>query len=167
LAFLAGCTIAFFLQRLQSDERAEQVSKLNESEMLGFSKIPEVEKSRSLAEQQPARLAADNSDLKAALAAERQKNEDLLRLLTTSPSELENATKQLTERTQDPEQIQKKLTTEFENIANSLLKVHYAEFTTINQKNIGDILTPLKNKIMTIEKKLKESYEKPYETRPA
>ncbi len=161
LAFLLGCTIVFlWQQRRLSDERTAQVSKLNESEMQGFSKIAEAEKGRSLAEQQLSLLTGINTDLKAALAAERQKSEDSIRQLTSSLSELEHAKKQLTERAQELEKIQKKLTTEFENIANSILKVHSAEFTTLNQKNIGDILNPLKDKILTFEKKVEESYEK-------
>jgi DNA recombination protein RmuC len=161
LAFLIGATIVYFWQQHRlSDERASQVSRLNASEMSGFAKIAEAEKGRSLAEQQLALLTSDNTDLKAALASERQKNEDTLKQLTASLSELDHAKKQLNERAQELEQIQKKLTTEFENIANSILKVHSAEFTSLNQKNIGDILTPLKDKILTFEKKVEESYEK-------
>jgi DNA recombination protein RmuC len=58
------------------------------------------------------------------------------------------------------EQIQKRLTVEFENVAHKILKEHSAEFTTLNQKNIGEILSPLKEKIQTFEKKVEESYEK-------
>jgi DNA recombination protein RmuC len=161
LAFLAGGIMAFlWQQRRLSDERAAQLTRLNEAGMLGLTKIAEAEKVKALAEQQLSSLAQDNSDLKAELAAERLKNEDTLRQLSTSLSELDQAKKQLTERALELEQIQKRLTMEFENLANNILKVHSAEFTSLNQKNIGDILSPLKEKISIFEKKVEESYEK-------
>jgi DNA recombination protein RmuC len=75
-------------------------------------------------------------------------------------AELEHAKKQLTEKATELEQIQKRLTVEFENVAHKILKEHSAEFTSLNQKNIGEILSPLREKIMTFEKKVEESYEK-------
>ena len=58
------------------------------------------------------------------------------------------------------EELQKKFTLEFENIANRLLKLNSREFSELNQKNIGDILNPLKEKIEKFEKKVDETYEK-------
>lgn len=161
LAFLAGGTIIFlWQQRRLSEERAAQAFKLNETEKLGLSKIAEAEKNRSLAEQQLTTLSKDFAEIKIELSAERQKNEDSIKLLTTSMSELEHAKKQLTDKAIELEQIQKRLTVEFENVAHKILKEHSAEFTSLNQKNIGEILSPLKEKIMTFEKKVEESYEK-------
>jgi DNA recombination protein RmuC len=161
LAFLVGGTLIYFWQqgRLR-DERSSLVAKINETEKAGFAKIAEAEKDRSLAEQQLSSLTRDFTELKTELRSERQKNESAIRELTTSMSELEHAKKQLSEKAQELEQIQKRLTVEFENVAHKILKEHSAEFTTLNQKNIGDILTPLKEKIMTFEKKVEESYEK-------
>jgi len=161
LAFLAGGTLIFlWQQRRLSDERSNQVTLLNETEKLGLAKLAEAEKSKSLAEQQLSTLSRDFAEVKTDLAAERQKNEESIRLLTTSMAELDHAKKQLTDKAAELEQIQKRLTIEFENVAHKILKEHSAEFTTLNQKNIGDILSPLKEKISTFEKKVEESYEK-------
>ena len=161
LAFLAGGTLIFlWQQRRLSEERATQVARLNETEKLGLARIAEADKNRSLAEQQLSTLSNDFAGIKTELIAERQKNEDSIRLLTTSMSELEHARKQLSEKAVELEQIQKRLTVEFENVAHKILKEHSAEFTTLNQKNIGEILIPLKEKIVTFEKKVEESYEK-------
>jgi len=161
LAFLAGGTLIFlWQQRRLSEERAAQVTRLNETEKLGLARIAEADKNRSLAEQQLLTLSNDFAGIKTELTAERQKNEDSIRLLTTAMSELEHARKQLSEKAVELEQIQKRLTVEFENVAHKILKEHSAEFTTLNQKNIGEILIPLKEKIVTFEKKVEESYEK-------
>ncbi len=161
LAFLAGSMLVYFWQqRRLSDEKAEQIARHNESEKLGLARIAEAEKGRSLAEQQILSLSGDLSEIKTELIAERRKNEDTIRQLTTSMAELEYAKKQLTDKARELEQIQKRLTIEFENVAHKILKEHSAEFTTLNQKNIGEILSPLKEKIMNFEKKVEESYEK-------
>jgi DNA recombination protein RmuC len=161
LALIAGGIIIFlWQQRRLSEALTAHAAKLNESERLAQTHIAESEKGRSLAEQQLSTLTKDISEVKSELANERQKNEDSIRLLTTSMSELEHARAQLKDKATELEQIQKRLTVEFENVAHKILKEHSAEFTTLNQKNIGDILSPLKEKISTFEKKVEESYEK-------
>lgn len=61
---------------------------------------------------------------------------------------------------QQTEELQKKLTTEFENIANRVMKQRTEEFTVSNQKSIGDLLNPLKEKITSFEQKVQSTYEK-------
>ncbi len=58
------------------------------------------------------------------------------------------------------ENMQKRLTTEFENIANKILKERSDEFSLVNHKNIAEILNPLKEKISLFEKKVDETYDK-------
>lgn len=73
-------------------------------------------------------------------------NENLVEKLENQQSEIENQ--------------QKRLTAEFENIANKIMKQRSDEFSASNQKNIGDILNPLKEKIQLFEKKVDETYDK-------
>jgi DNA recombination protein RmuC len=58
------------------------------------------------------------------------------------------------------EDVQKKLITEFENLANKILKQNTLEFTASNQKNIDELLKPLKEKLGTFEKMVSDTYEK-------
>ncbi len=58
------------------------------------------------------------------------------------------------------EETQKKLVTEFENIAQKILRKNSEEFANANQKNIGEVLNPLKEKIQLFEKKVEDTYEK-------
>ncbi len=59
-------------------------------------------------------------------------------------------------------ELQKKLQTEFENIANRILKERSNEFVQHNEKNIGEILNPLREKIASFEKKVEEAYDKEF-----
>ena len=61
---------------------------------------------------------------------------------------------------QQTEELQKKLTAEFENIANRVMKQRTEEFTVSNQKSLGDLLNPLKEKITSFEQKVQSTYEK-------
>ena len=80
--------------------------------------------------------------------------------IARAETENKNLGENLEKQKAELETIQKKFTTEFENIANKILKQNSQEFTIVNQKNIGDILNPLKEKIQTFEKKVEDTYQK-------
>lgn len=67
---------------------------------------------------------------------------------------------QLLKQKEELEALQKQMQTEFENIANRILKERSNEFVQHNEKNIGEILNPLKEKIASFEKKVEEAYDK-------
>ncbi len=73
-------------------------------------------------------------------------NDNIIEKLELQKSEIEN--------------LQKRLTTEFENIANKILKERSDEFSATNHKNISEILNPLKEKIQSFEKKVDDTYDK-------
>lgn len=93
--------------------------------------------------------------------SEEQKLHGLSRInLAKKEQELVSAMEKLQNQKTELEQMQKKFTVEFENIANRILKINSQEFTQVNMTNIGSILTPLKEKIEKFEKKVDETYEK-------
>lgn len=81
---------------------------------------------------------------------------ELATVRTENASLREKIEKQL----EEAEQLQKRLTSEFENIANKVMKERSDEFYVANHKNISEILNPLKEKIQGFERKVEESYEK-------
>ena len=81
---------------------------------------------------------------------------ELATVRTENASLREKIEKQL----EEAEQLQKRLTSEFENIANKVMKERSDEFSVANHKNISEILNPLKDKIQGFERKVEESYEK-------
>ncbi len=58
------------------------------------------------------------------------------------------------------EQLQEKFKTEFENIANKILKENSKEFSESSHKNISELILPLKEKIVNFEKKVEDTYQK-------
>lgn len=85
-----------------------------------------------------------------------QQSEQLVR--TTTENQYLN--EQLKKQRSELEELQKRLQAEFENIANRILKERSNEFVQHNEKNIGEILNPLKEKIALFEKKVDEAYDK-------
>ena len=57
------------------------------------------------------------------------------------------------------EEIQKKLTSEFENIANKILDEKSKKFTDQNKINLDNILNPLKERIKDFEDKVEKTYK--------
>ncbi|HEY5590892.1 MAG TPA: DNA recombination protein RmuC [Paludibacter sp.] len=72
----------------------------------------------------------------------------------------ENIADKLENQKSEIEILQKRLTTEFENIATKILKERSDEFSLSNHKNLSEILNPLKEKIQLFEKKVDETYDK-------
>jgi len=72
----------------------------------------------------------------------------------------ENIAEKLDNQKNEIESLQKRLTTEFENIATKILKERSEEFTVFNHKNLSEILNPLKERIQLFEKKVDETYDK-------
>ena len=73
-------------------------------------------------------------------------------------TENKNLVEKLQQQKTEIDNLQKRLTTEFDNIANRVLKERSAEFSSVNQKQIGNILNPLKEKNITFERKVDETY---------
>ena len=56
------------------------------------------------------------------------------------------------------EDLQKRLTLEFENIATRILRQNATEFRENNLKTLGDILTPFRERIQSFEKQVQDTY---------
>ena len=93
------------------------------------------------------------------LAAEQKIRLELTSQLSRSEEQNKALSEKLNTQKAEIEEIQKKFTTEFENLANRILKQNTLDFTATNQKNISDILNPLKEKLSTFEKQVDETYK--------
>ena len=68
--------------------------------------------------------------------------------------------KENAEKIEEVKNIQKKLTTEFENIAGKIITQKSKELTAAQQEKLSDILDPLKTNLESFQKKVSETYEK-------
>ncbi len=122
----------------------------------------ESEKVKNLAqmEERVHYLQDEKDKLTGELDQVKNQNEQNLQRLAKAEVEFTNLREKLSTQKQEMEDLQKKFTTEFENVANKILEKNSEKFTAANQKNIGEVLNPLKEKIQLFEKKVEDTYQK-------
>jgi len=152
--FTAGLALGFFVAFLLNKLR----SKSSENELLAVR--TEYEKSKVQLEERVTYLQGDKETLALKLERAEAESEQQSQRLAKAEVEFDNLREKLATQKQEMEELQKKFTTEFENIAHKILKQNSQEFTEVNQKNISEILNPLREKILLFEKKVEDTYEK-------
>ena len=83
-----------------------------------------------------------------------QKNEELLK----TASELAQMRERNRILSEEVDKLQEAFRSEFKHIANELLEEKSKKFTELNEKNITNILQPLKERIRDFEKKVEDTY---------
>lgn len=89
----------------------------------------------------------------------RQVNEQLNADLSQTRARDEYLQKKIEENKAELEKLQARFTLEFENIANRLLKQHSEDLSLSSQKNINELLSPLKEKLVNFENKVNQAYD--------
>jgi DNA recombination protein RmuC len=79
--------------------------------------------------------------------------------LTKKEADFENLWQRNQEQKQEVEELQKKFTKEFENLANKILEEKTVKFTEQNKENLKTILSPLQEKIQHFEKKVEDTHK--------
>lgn len=97
------------------------------------------------------------NEVKSELLKERDKVSELSTLLAGAEKDLSHLNEKLETQKAETENLQKKFTTEFENLANKILDEKSNKFSKLNQENIANILNPLKEKISDFEKKVESN----------
>ena len=103
-------------------------------------------------------LEAENVKLAAQLADVTKLREQLQRQATLAEAENNTLLDKLQTQKRDIDELHKKFALEFENIANKILETNSEKITTVNRKNIGEVLNPLREKIELFEKKVEDTY---------
>lgn len=112
----------------------------------------EQEKTKSLQQQV--------AEIKQSLEVERGKVIELNNHLSASEADYRNLEEKLSERKKEVDVIQEKFAAEFKNLANDILERNSAKFSDLNKSSMSELLNPLKDKIVTFEKKVEEAYDK-------
>jgi DNA recombination protein RmuC len=159
IALILGFIIGYILSLQKLHKTTEQLNLQiaeNEKQLLVVKAEKEIQIQN--AQNTIAYIEKEKETVKALLATEQEKSDLLGNRITKAEVEYRNVVEKLNTQKAELEEIQKKFTTEFENIANKILKQNSQEFTTTNQKNISDILNPLKEKIQLFEQKVQETH---------
>jgi DNA recombination protein RmuC len=150
ISFLAG---AFLVYIVMKGRAASLRAGLKEE-------IARLDKESGILQERIISLQAENQKLALELNTERQAKNDLTIQLTRQDADYKNLQEKLASQKAELEELNKKFSLEFQNIAHKILAENSSVFTNLNQKNISDILTPLKEKIDKFEKKVEDTYQK-------
>ena len=165
LYILIGLIVGFAIGWLSMNGKRHADKACSEQQLRGLEAeknifISELDKAKSIAEDRYNKAKEELLALQETFRLEQDKTLEQSNRLTKAEVEYRNLREKLDTQKAELEDLQKKFTTEFENIANKILKTHSQEFTQVNLKNIGDILNPLREKIGDFEKKVHEAYDK-------
>ena len=106
------------------------------------------------------RLEQSLNEVKALLDRERSATLQLTKQLSESQTENKNLAVRIEDQKSEMEQVNSRLTTEFKNIANTILEEKTKTFTDQNKTSLDSILTPLKERIEEFKKQVETTYEK-------
>ncbi len=117
-------------------------------------------KTRLLVEQEKNKAFIDQSnDQKKILDQEREKILELTNSLAAAEADYRNLEEKLEERKEEAQDLQKKFTDQFKNLANEIFEEKTQKFTDQNKSNIFDLLKPLGEKIVEFEKRVEETHK--------
>ncbi len=158
---IIGFIVAFLYINSKNHRRIDLMkNQFQENEKRVETEKIEAEKQSLKWEERFQSLKNESEGWRSDLQKIREENVVLVGRLEKAKVEYLNLQEKLLTQKAELEEIQKKFTTEFENIANKILKKNSEEFTAANQKNLGDVLNPLKEKIVLFEKKVEDTYQK-------
>lgn len=157
---VVGVAAAFFYFKMKNHKGMSDAEKIVlEKENEYREQIVEAEKQSFVWEDRFQLLKTESTEWKQELAKIRSENIALEVRLEKARVEYINVQEKLETQKEELGKIQNKFTTEFENVANKILEKNSAKFTAVNQKNMGDVLNPLKEKIQLFEKKVEDTYK--------
>lgn len=163
LFLIVGLVVGFFVAFILFKKQMEkQTADFAEKEKQALAQITDLDKQKSIIEVTQKQLLEEYNKIETLLKAERETNGFQSSKLAVFETENKNLLEKLQTQKTEIEELQKRLTIEFENIANKILKERSNEFSLSNEKNIGDILNPLKEKIASFEKKVEDAYDKEF-----
>jgi len=156
LSFIAGLGIAWLIF-YQKYLKTKQEITVKETELI--KKDAELASLAGRLEDNIAGLTKNLDNALKELADERAFKLSLISQLSRSEEQNKTLHEKLESQKTELEDIQKKFTDAFENLATKILTQNTIAFSATNQKNIADILNPLKEKLITFEKQVDETYK--------
>nr|WP_320118114.1 DNA recombination protein RmuC [uncultured Marinifilum sp.] len=161
IGIVKGLIIGWLIMRKKASQKeALHREQLLKQENTFIKDKSELSHRLSILEERANNLMHEKGELAKSLNEEREKNVNLTRSVSVSATERKNLEERLENQKQELDELQKKFTSDFENIATKILKENTKEFTSSNQKNMSDIMGPIKEKLILFEKKVEETYDK-------
>jgi DNA recombination protein RmuC len=122
-------------------------------------KLLGLEKDLSFAEKEKQRILSEKDQLRLDLVAEQERSQKLEMRIARAEEAFKAQEEKHNTLKAELENVHKKYSGEFENIANRILEEKSQKFTDQNKSNLDIILNPLKEKIKDFEEKVEKAYK--------
>ncbi|HCQ15158.1 MAG TPA: DNA recombination protein RmuC [Cryomorphaceae bacterium] len=145
--FLIGALISWGLMLMRH----------NKSSKAAENQISSLQNDISYARQKTVDLEKELSNAKGEISAQHARELKLTDDLSRSRTEYENLNQRLKEQKQEIAQLNEKFATEFKNLANQIFEEKSKNFTDQNKENLGELLNPLRERILEFQKKVEDT----------
>lgn len=158
IGLVVGYVIGLLFTKSKNNEpqNNEELLSLRTNKAVLEEKLKDQEKTSSIFSTE---LKEQISQLKNELDVERNKLGEANKSLEQSRTFFRAQEDKLKEQRQQIEDLQSKLTKDFENIANKILTENSSKFTEQNKTNLDGILNPLRERIKDFEEKVDKAYK--------
>lgn len=164
VGLVIGALVVFLLNALKKNKLPasiqQQVLELEAENENLTSRSVALDKEKAMLEVRLEDAARYFNQQKEEIGELKGENKNLRDELSVTTTNLTNLEEKLTDQKAEMQDLQKKFTTEFENIANKILEEKSIKFTAQNKENIDTVLTPLNEKLKSFEEKVQSTYEK-------
>lgn len=158
---VAGLLLGFGISFLYFKTAGQNNSQSKQSE----DTISALDKEKSIIEDRLKNTLEAYHKLQGESVLEREKLNNANNRLAKAEESFKNMNEKLSTQKVEMEEVQKKFSTEFENIANKILDEKSKRFTEQNKTNLDIILNPLKERIKDFEDKVDKTYKAESEER--
>ena len=153
LSFIIGFFCAKWISKSKnSSDKQSLMDKINTLEIISNSEKEEKIRMQEFLQKQIEQIQNEREQI-------RTEKEVLAIQLSKKETDFDHLLERNKEQKQEVEDLQKKFTTEFENLANKILEEKSSKFTLQNQENLKLILAPLQDKILHFEKKVEDTHK--------
>ena len=153
LSFIIGFFCAKWISKSKnSSDKQSLMDKINTLEIISNSEKEEKIRMQEFLQKQIEQIQNEREQI-------RTEKEVLAIQLSKKETDFDHLLERNKEQKQEVEGLQKKFTTEFENLANKILEEKSSKFTLQNQENLKLILAPLQDKILHFEKKVEDTHK--------
>lgn len=153
LSFIIGFFCAKWISKSKnSSDKQSLMDKINTLEIISNSEKEEKIRMQEFLQKQIEQTQIEREQI-------RTEKEVLAIQLSKKEADFDHLLERNKEQKQEVEDLQKKFTTEFENLANKILEEKSSKFTLQNQENLKLILAPLQDKILHFEKKVEDTHK--------
>ena len=156
---IAGGVIGYVIVNLSAKAKILEAEKgIEQATSKALGEKSELETEKRVLENQLETLTSEKNMLLNKLDSETKNRVESEKKVVAQEGAFQNLKEKLDNERKQIEELELKFQKEFENIANKILKQNSFEFNQTSNKNLNDILNPLKEKLGKFERQVQETY---------